>query len=89
MVEIKRVRFSDILSIDKEEKMNILSMPINDFEVIGLKVKQFATNTPECQGHVGRVSVVIGAFCDENDNMHVLTEDRIWCPSTLLEVVES
>ena len=71
--------------------MNILTFPTNDVDVVGLQVKQIAcpTTVPECKKFVGRVSVVDSAFYDENNTMHVHTVDGIWCPSTLLEVVES
>jgi len=69
--------------------MNILTFPTSDVDVVGLQVKQIATNVPECQKHIGRVSVVDYAFYDEKNVMHVHTVDGFWCPSTLLEIVDS
>lgn len=69
--------------------MNILTFPTDVVVVVGLQVKQIATNVPECQKYIGRVSVVDTAFYDDDNVMHVHTVDGFWCPSTLLEVVES
>lgn len=55
----------------------------------GLTVKQVRAEIPEARKYVGRVAVVREASADENGQIHLYTNDDIWCPARLVEVVES
>lgn len=54
----------------------------------GLTVKQVRAEIPEARKYVGRVAVVREASADENGQIHLYTNDDIWCPARLVEVVE-
>lgn len=55
----------------------------------GLTVKQVRYEVPEGRKFVGRVAVVREACDDEKGEIHVYTNDDIWCPARLMEVVDS
>ncbi len=54
---------------------------------MGKKVRQKAASSPEFAHNIGRESVVIQAFFDEKDMLHLQTEDGVWYPYTLLEKI--
>lgn len=53
--------------------------------LVGAVVKQVRCEAPEYQRFVGRVSKVVETFVDEKGNLHVHTEDGVWCPARLVE----
>jgi hypothetical protein len=55
--------------------------------MVGTLVKQVRCDSPEYQHFVGRQSRVTEAFVDEKGNLHVHTEDNVWCPARLVEPV--
>jgi hypothetical protein len=56
---------------------------------VGATVKQIRAEIPEGQKCVGRVAVVREAVEDENGQVHLYTNDDVWCPARLVEVVEA
>ena len=54
----------------------------------GRTVKQVRCEMPEARKFVGRVVRVVEAISDEKGDIHLLTNDDIWCPARLMEVVE-
>lgn len=57
--------------------------------LVGALVKQVRVDNPEYQRFVGRQSKVVETFLDEKGNLHVHTEDGVWCPARLVEEVDS
>jgi hypothetical protein len=60
-------------------------MNVADWE--GQTVKQVRAEVPEGRKYVGRVAIVRGAFEDENGEIHLYTNDDMWCPARLVEIV--
>ncbi len=56
---------------------------------IGKRVKQTAVSDPEYARNIGRESTVLEAFVDEKGHMHVRTEDGMWCPVSLLSIIQA
>lgn len=54
---------------------------------VGLRVEQVRATLPECQKFVGRKGTVEEAFTDEKGNIHVKTDDGVWCPVSLIAVI--
>ena len=57
-------------------------------QYIGQIVKQVATNLPDNEKFIGRQSKVVDAFTDEKGQTHLQTEDGVWCPLSLMVVIE-
>ena len=51
---------------------------------IGLRIEQVRCCSPEYAYLVGRKGTVEEAFTDEKGNIHVRTEDGVWCPVSLI-----
>jgi len=51
---------------------------------IGLQVEQVRCEDPIYQSYVGRKGLVVDAFTDEKGQVHVRTDDGIWCPARLV-----
>ena len=51
---------------------------------IGKRVEQVKASEIAFQFHVGRVATVVESFTDEKDQIHIKTDDGIWCPAGLV-----
>lgn len=60
---------------------------MNDEFFVGKRIEQVRAEAPEWQKHVGRQGVVDAEFVDEKGQIHVRTEDGMWCPARLVSVV--
>ncbi len=54
---------------------------------VGKQVEQVRAEAPEYQKHVGRKGTVEEAFEDEKGQIHVKTDDGMWCPVRLLSTL--
>lgn len=54
---------------------------------IGVKIRQVSCDVPSFEALVGRESVVNDAFMDEKGQIHLRTEDDVWCPARLCSPV--
>jgi hypothetical protein len=56
--------------------------------LVGKKVEQISCESPRFQKYVGRVSIVVESFDDENGMTHCRTKDDVWCPLRFLAVLD-
>jgi RNase P/RNase MRP subunit p29 len=56
-------------------------------EWVGLKVEQVRYEHPEYASCVGRTGTVVDSTVDEKGQVHLLTDDNMWCPLRLMSVI--
>jgi hypothetical protein len=54
---------------------------------LGARIEQVRAEAPEYLKYVGRRGVVKDALVDEKGQVHVQTEDGMWCPARLVSVL--
>jgi hypothetical protein len=54
---------------------------------VGLTVEQVRCAAPDYQHMIGRQGRVLEAFTDEKGQIHLMTDDGVWCPLRLCSVI--
>lgn len=54
---------------------------------IGKRIEQVRCEAPEFQKFVGRKGTVDDVITDEKGQVHLKTEDGVWCPARLVSVL--
>lgn len=58
-------------------------------ELVGKTIRQVRVADNEYAKFLGRIATVVEAMKDEKGNVHVHTDDGVWCPISLIEVIET